>query len=233
MDRKFIIEEFKKVGITAGGGQADLFLSYMDFLLQENEKYNLTAITKPNEIVLKHFVDSCLASPDIKANSHIIDIGAGAGFPSIPLAILRQDCRFVLVDSLKKRTDFLENLIEKLNLKNCSVVWSRSEDLALNGDYREVFDYCVARAVAQLNTLSEYCLPFVKVGGSMLAYKSKGVDEEIQQAKNAIKILGGSLQGIKRLNLENMERNIVNIQKISPTPKKYPRKQNKPKTSPL
>lgn len=233
MDKRFIVEEFNKVNIAVDDKQASLFLFYMDFLLKENEKYNLTAITDPEEIVLKHFVDSCLAISCIKPDSSVIDIGAGAGFPSIPLAILRGDCSFTLVDSLRKRTEFLNQLIEKLNLTNCSVIWGRAEDLALNNEYREQFDYCIARAVAQLNTLTEYCLPFVKIGGNMLAYKSKGTENELEQSKNAIKLLGGSLQSVNKLNLHDMERNIINIGKISATPNKYPRKQNKPKTNPL
>lgn len=233
MDKEFVIKEFEKVNIPLDKDQAGLFLTYMDFLLEENSKYNLTAITKPEEIVVKHFVDSCLAIQYIDKGASVIDIGAGAGFPSIPLAILRKDCKFTLVDSLRKRTDFLNELIKMLNLDNCEVVWSRGEDLAINPRYREQFDYCVARAVAQLNTLTEYCLPFVKMGGKMIAYKSKEVENELNQAQNPINVLGGRLQSIEKLSLEEMDRNLVIIEKISKTPGKYPRKQNKPKTNPL
>lgn len=233
MDKQFVIKEFKKNNLPLDESQAEAFLAYMDFLLEENSKYNLTAITKPEEIVIKHFIDSCFAIWCIDENSSIIDIGAGAGFPSIPLAILRKDCRFTLVDSLRKRTDFLNQLIKRLNLSNCSVVWSRGEDLAVKAQYREQFDYCMARAVAQLNTLTEYCLPFVKVGGKMIAYKSKEVENELNQAKKAINILGGRLYSLEKIFLEEMDRNLVLIEKISKTPNKYPRKQNKPKTNPL
>lgn len=233
MEKEFIIKEFEKTNIPIDKDQAGLFLTYMNFLLEENNKYNLTAIIKPEEIVLKHFIDSCLAIQYIDKGSSVIDIGAGAGFPSIPLAILRKDCKFTLVDSLRKRTDFLNELIKRLNLDNCEVVWSRGEDLAINPRYREQFNYCVARAVAQLNTLTEYCLPFVKIGGKMIAYKSKEVENELNQAQNAINVLGGRLKSIKKLSLEEMDRNLVIIEKISKTPGKYPRKQNKPKANPL
>ena len=231
--KEFMFQEFKTNGIKITDEQCSSLISFMGILIKENEKYNLTAITEPEDIIKKHFIDSCLSVEFIKKDSKIIDIGAGGGFPGIPLAILRPDCKFVLVDSVNKKVNFLKATIKSLNLSNCDAIWARSEELAQNTEYREFFDYCIARAVARLNSLCEYCLPFVKIWGEMIAYKSKDSKEEVLEAKNAIKALGGKLNSEKRFDLYGMERTLILIKKEEKTPIKYPRGQNKAKTNPL
>jgi len=231
--KEFIVQEFELNNIKIIQEQISLLLYFMRFLLEENAKYNLTAITEPEDIVRKHFIDSCFSAEFIKKDSKIIDIGAGGGFPGIPLAILRPDCEFILVDSVVKKVDFLKKAIKSLKLLNCKAVCGRGEELAHKLEYREKFDYCVARVVARLNTLCEYCFPFIKIEGEMIAYKSKDSKKEILEAKNAIKILGGRVRLEKEFKLCEMERSLIFIEKEKSTPLKYPRGQNKAKTNPL
>lgn len=210
----------------------NLFEIYFKELIEYNEKVNLTAITDKEEVYIKHFYDSCLASKFIPPKAKIVDVGTGAGFPGVPLKIVRQDIDLHLVDSLNKRINFLNYLKECLNI-NYFTYHSRAEDFSNNN--REKFEVCVSRAVAKLNTLSEYCLPLVKVGGVFIAYKSGTVDEEIELSKNAIKILGGKIEKINKIKLPNNlgERTLIIIKKIKNTPIKYPRNKNLPKTKPL
>ena len=205
------------------------FELYRNFLLEQNELFNLTAITDPHEVEIKHFIDSLAALKYMKGE--ILDIGSGAGFPSVPLSILSPDCRFTLVDSLNKRVDFLSRLFSLLNLKNCTAVHLRAEDLPKDKKY----DVVVARAVSELNTLSEYCLPFVKTDGLFIAYKASDCEEEVMRANNAIKVLGGVLERIEDFSVYSTDivRKLVLIRKIKPSPDKYPRGQNKPKKQPL
>ena len=178
-------------------------------------------------------MDSILAEQFIPKNSTVIDIGAGAGFPSFPLKIVRDDLKIVAVDSVNKKVSFLNDISINLNFKNVSCLHERAEDLAQKSDFREKFDICVARAVASLNILCEYCLPFVKIGGIFLAYKSQNLEEELKTAKNALSLLGGKVEKIVNFDLNGAERKIVVIRKISPTPAKFPRLKNKPRISPL
>lgn len=205
------------------------FSLYRDYLLEQNKLFNLTAITEPNEVEEKHFIDSLTAYRYVKGS--VADIGSGAGFPGIPLKILFPDNEFTLIDSLNKRVSFLQSTISLLRLKKVSAVHSRAEDLNKNIKY----DTVVSRAVSRLNTLSEYCLPFVKVGGLFIAYKSNDSDEEINEAKYAIEVLGGEIEDIKTtlLPVSGIQRKLVLIRKKKATPISYPRGQNKPKKQPL
>ena len=209
------------------------FEQYFSNLVEWNNKFNLTAITSHDEVFKKHFLDSILSMDIIPQNATVIDIGAGAGFPSFPLKIVRDDLKIVAVDSVNKKVTFLNDLASMLSLQNVTCLHARAEYLAQKVDFREQFDVCVARAVASLNTLCEYCLPFVKVGGMFLAYKSQNIDEELQSSTNALILLGGKLEKILKFDLNGAERNIVVIRKVATTPKKFPRGKNKPRLEPL
>ena len=209
------------------------FKIYYNELVGYNNMVNLTAITEKNEVYLKHFLDSVLPIDEIKNGATVVDVGTGAGFPGLPIKILRPDVDLTLVDSLNKRVNFLNLIVEKLQLKNVKTAHARAEDFCkLN---RGKFDVAVARAVAKLNTLLEYLLPLVKVGGVVLAYKGNNFNDELIEAKKSIEILGGKFEKTLQYNLpDDMgERNIIVIKKIKPTPSVYPRAQNKPKTDPI
>lgn len=237
------IEEFKKIMIFYGEKidikfteeQLNQFYKYMNLLLEWNEKINLTAITDPNEVILKHFIDSLTINKYIKENSTLADVGTGAGFPGIPLKILRPDLKITLVDSLNKRINFLNEVINKLNLVNIETVHSRIEDFGKDKKYRESFDFVTARAVANLAVLSEYLLPIAKAGGQCVCMKGSSVEEELSNGKNAIKVLGGKIKNIDEFVLpdSDMSRNVIIIDKIKNTPNKYPRKAGIPVKEPL
>lgn len=237
------IEEFKKIMIFYGEKidikfteeQLNQFYEYMNLLLEWNEKINLTAITDPNEVILKHFIDSLTINKYIKENNTLADVGTGAGFPGIPLKILRPDLKITLVDSLNKRINFLNEVINKLNLVNIETVHSRIEDFGKDKKYRESFDFVTARAVANLAVLSEYLLPIAKVGGQCVCMKGSSVEEELSNGKNAIKVLGGKIKNIDEFVLpdSDMSRNVIIIDKIKNTPNKYPRKAGIPVKEPL
>lgn len=197
----------------------ELFEVYLKELVEWNNKFNLTSITDPEEIWKKHFDDSLLllSSLDLKHES-VIDIGAGAGFPGIPLKIARPDIRLTLVDATKKKVEFMEQLIARLGLKGVEVVWGRAEEVAVGR--REHFDLAIARAVAELNTLAEYCLPFVKIGGLFVAYKELAIEPEIETSKPALTLLGGRFNRVDKY----ASRSLVFIDKVAPTPDKYPRR---------
>ena len=229
-----IKEKFKKYGFDLNEKQIDAFSVYYDFLVQENEKYNLTAITEQEDVVIKHFIDSVLPEKYIPKNASVIDVGTGAGFPGVPLKIIRPDIKLTLVDSLQKRINFLNELILKLGLQNVETFHSRSEDFAQS--HREKYDVALSRAVASLPTLCEYLLPFVKVGGKVLMYKGERLSEELIQGKKAISLLGGKEGNTYNYMLEeaeNSQRFVLEISKIKPTNKIYPRGKNLPKTRPL
>lgn len=208
------------------------FETYFEELVSYNEKVNLTAITGKHDVFTKHFLDSILAVDAIPVNSTVVDIGTGAGFPSLPIKIVRPDVEITMVDSLNKRVNFLNMVCQELKIKSTNV-HARAEEFAK--DNREKFDVAVARAVAKMNTLLEYLLPLVKVGGLVIAYKGSNVGEEFAEAENAMYILGGKVVKSIRFDLPNNygERNIVIIQKIKPTPAEYPRGKNLPKLKPI
>lgn len=237
------IEEFeelmkkygKKIEIEFTDEQLKKFYDYMNLLIEWNQKINLTAITEPKEIILKHFIDSLTINKYIQQKSTLADVGTGAGFPGIPLKILRPDIKVTLVDSLNKRINFLNEVIEKLNLEDIVTVHSRIEDFGKNKSYREKFDYVTARAVANLAVLSEYLIPIAKIGGKCLCMKGSNVEEEITSGKNAINVLGGKLEKVDEFVLpdSDISRNVIILSKIKNTPARFPRKAGMPSKEPL
>lgn len=212
---------------------SEVFERFLRLLLRYNEKYNLTAITEEREIWAKHFFDSVAGEHLFPEGASVLEVGSGAGFPSIPLMLVRPDLTFTLVESTKKKCDFLAAAKEQLSLP-AEILPMRAEDAA-RGEWREKFDVSVARAVARLNTLAEYCLPFAKEGGVFLAYKGGNAEEELKEAGRAISLLGGGGVSIFPYSLpEGMgERTIVAVKKICPTPAKYPRGRGKERSMPL
>ena len=224
-----------KLGIELSNEHIKMFFDYMKMLITWNEKMNLTAIIEEKEIILKHFIDSISIASYIKDEDNVMDIGTGAGFPGIPLKIIKRDNPFILVDSLNKRIQFLEEVKKELFLETLELKHARAEELAKNKEYREQMDIIISRAVANLRVLVEYMLPFVKIGGTCICMKGPNVEKEIQEANNAIDILGGKLIKVNHLYLpdSDIERNIVIIKKTKPTPSKYPRKAGTPLKQPL
>ena len=203
---------------------------YSDYLIEVNSHTNLTSITDPEEIKIKHFEDSLSVLPYIKEGNRVLDIGAGAGFPGIPLRI-EKNFDLTLVDSVNKKVNFMNEVIDKLDLSNARAIHTRAEDFAKEN--RESFDVVVSRAVANMATLSELCLPFLKVGGIFIALKGPRADEELEAAQNAIKILGGQVKEIERFKIDDNDRVNIIVEKIHPTKKKYPRGKNQAKKNPL
>lgn len=240
-DFSTLINNCKKWNIVLTEKQIKQFDQYYDLLVEWNSFMNLTAITEFDEVCQKHFLDSLSivkAYPDHyfeKNTFQFIDIGTGAGFPSIPIKIVFPNLKFTLVDSLYKRIKFLNEVVDQLQLSDCTAVHGRAEDLAKNSSYREQYDFCVSRAVANLSTLCEYCMPYVKVGGRFVSYKSEKIKEEAVNAKYAISVLGGKFERQVEFTLpdSNIYRNIYIIQKEKITPKKYPRKAGLPSKEPL
>ena len=227
-------EKSKKIGINLKQIDLEKFYDYMNLLLEWNEKINLTAITEPKEIILKHFIDSLSIEKYIKDGNKLIDVGTGAGFPGIPLNIARNDIKITLLDSLNKRVVFLEDVINKLELKNINAIHSRVEEYAKNKNYRESYDIATSRAVAPLNVLLEYLLPLVKINGICICMKGPN-KEEIDLANNALKTLEGKIEQIDEILLpdSDIKRNIIIVRKINKTPEKYPRKAGMPSKEPL
>lgn len=232
---KEIIAQAGEINVVLSKKQAEQFYNYMNILVDWNEKINLTAITDPKEVIQKHFIDSLTISKYIKENSEIIDVGTGAGFPGIPIKIANNDTKITLLDSLNKRLIYLNELIQELDLKNINTIHYRAEEAGQNLTYREQFDIAMSRAVAPLNILVEYLLPFVKVGGTCICMKGSNAQEELSNSKNAIKILGGKLEKIEEFKLPNSDinRNIIIIRKEKETPRKYPRKPGTPSKDPI
>ena len=225
----------RKMNIDLNDQQIDMFYKYMNLLLEWNEKINLTAITDVDEIVLKHFIDSMTILKYIKGNEKIVYVGTGAGFPGIPIAIVRPEVQVTLLDSLNKRIIFLDEVIEKLALKNAKTVHGRAETFGQDEAYREKFDISTSRAVAKLSTLSEYLIPLVRVGGHCICMKGSDVEEELKEAEFAIKELGGEIKENQKFNLpgSDISRNIIIIEKQKETKSRYPRKAGTPSKEPL
>ena len=237
IDRAFLMDKLKEAEFDLPQPEqlAERFDRYAELLVDWNQKINLTAITAPDDIVIKHFVDSLLLlkAYDVPQSAKMIDVGTGAGFPSVPVAMVRGDIRLTLMDSLNKRINFLTELSAELGV-SAACVHARAEEFGNKAEFREQYDVACARAVAHLRELSEYCLPFVKVGGGFVALKSVGLEQELEEAKAAIGILGGKVEDICRFTLpDGAERAIAVIRKIRPTPKKFPRPYGKIKKNPL
>lgn len=238
---RFILESFDTIDLPLSETQARQFSDYHEFLVSENEKINLTAITDFEDVVMKHFIDSCMWKlKDLTAGDKVtlIDVGTGAGFPGMPLKIVYPELHLVLLDALGKRVDFLQRLVTLLGLSDVDCLHGRAEDYASpdrEDTLRESCDFAVSRAVAGLNVLAEYCLPFVRVGGYFVAYKSGQVEEELNNADHALSLLGGTLREIRKFSLPGREeeRSLVIIEKTSETPLKYPRKAGKVQKKPL
>ncbi|HHU72935.1 MAG TPA: 16S rRNA (guanine(527)-N(7))-methyltransferase RsmG [Clostridiales bacterium] len=226
----------RQLNIVLNQDQKEQFLKYYELLIEWNKVMNLTAITDFTEVIDKHFLDSLTMIKIYSlSNEKIIDVGTGAGFPGIPLKIAFPNTKIVLLDSLRKRINFLDEVIKSLRLDGIETIHGRAEDLGKDTKYREKFDVCTSRAVANLATLAEYCLPFVKVGGNFISYKSGDVTEELNLAKKATGLLGGSIDEIKIFPLPgtDIDRSLIKIKKDSRTPMKFPRTPGKPSKEPL
>ena len=231
---KEIIKNGKKIGLDITEKESKNLYKYMLLMLEWNENVNLTAITEEKEIIYKHFIDSLSVNKYLTNKEKIMDIGTGAGFPGIPLKIFNEDLNFILVDSLNKRINFLEEVKNELNLNKLELVHARAEELAKNKNYREKMDIVVSRAVARLRILAEYMLPFVKKNGICICMKGPNIEEEIEESKKSLEILGGKIEKIEHIILPgDLERNIILIRKIKETPSRYPRKAGTPVKQPL
>ncbi|MBS4455666.1 16S rRNA (guanine(527)-N(7))-methyltransferase RsmG [Tuanshanicoccus lijuaniae] len=236
------IEQFimalRKHGVELSDHQLEQFERYYELLIEWNKKINLTAITEKDEVYLKHFFDSLMLLWELPLDNYqqrLVDVGAGAGFPSIPLKIVKPELDITIIDSLNKRINFLNIVIEELQLDNVQAIHARAEDAGQNPVYREQFDIATARAVASLNVLSEFCLPLVRKGGYFLALKAAKGQDELEEAKKAIHVLGAKLEivNVALLPVEESERTFIKIRKTLDTPKKYPRKAGKPMKQPI
>ena len=233
--KSLLIESAKKIDIILSDEQVNKFYKYMSLLIEWNEKINLTAITEPKDIILKHFIDSMTISKYIKDSDRIIDVGTGAGFPGIPIKIIKEENEIVLLDSLNKRISFLNEVIKELGLNNINCIHSRAEEAGRNKNFREKFDISTSRAVANMSVLSEYLIPFTKMGGKVIFMKGSEIKQELEDSKNAIKLLGGKINKIDNFYLPNsdMQRNVILIDKIEKTNSKYPRKPGTPTKEPI
>lgn len=234
---ELLINGLKELNINPSSRIIEQFELYYDLLIEWNNKINLTSITKEDEVIIKHFLDSVLVikAIDFQKVNTVIDIGTGAGFPGIPLKIIFPEVKLTLLDSVNKKVNFLNEVCEKLELSNIKCVHERAEDYANNPDYREKFDLVVSRAVSNLSTLSEYCLPFLKISGIFVAYKAENCDLEIEDAKHGINILGGKISNKEQFRIPPTDiiRTYVCIKKVASTPKAYPRKAGIPAKKPL
>ena len=230
--KEIIENDLKYINLEITDESKENLYKYMNNLIEWNQKINLTAIKNEEEIILKHFVDSIYIKNMVKGR--VLDIGSGAGFPGIPLRLVNNNINLVSIDSVNKKINFQKDTVEKLSLNNIEIIHTRAEDLAQNKDYREQFDFVVSRAVANLSTLSEYMLPFTKIGGECICMKGPNCIEEIDNAKNAIKLLGGRIEKIEEYKIaDGIDRVLVIISKEKSTNKIYPRGQGKPSKDPL
>jgi 16S rRNA (guanine527-N7)-methyltransferase len=231
---EFMKEECEKNNIQISNEEIEKLYIYMKEILEWNEKVNVTAIKDEKEFIVKHFIDSLTIEKYITNGEKVLDIGTGAGFPGIPIKITKNKSHVDLVDSVNKKLNVIRDIIPKIKLEDIECIHTRAEDLAKNVKYRESYDVVTSRAVANLTTLVEYMLPFVKVGGKIICMKGPNVEEELTESKKAISILGGKIEQIENINIDSdYERNIIIIKKEKPTPKQYPRGQGKPLKEPI
>lgn len=230
----FFEEECKRNNIKCDLEKSEEYYKYMKGIIEWNEKINVTAITDEKEFVVKHIVDSLTISEFARNSNSLIDIGTGAGFPGIPLKIDNENLNVTLIDSVNKKLNVIRSISEEIGLKKLDIIHTRAEDLANNPDYRERFDIATTRAVSRLNTIAEYMLPFLKIGGKAICMKGPNYEEEVEEARKAINILGGKIELVENLIIDGeYERNIVVIEKIKSTPKQYPRGKSKPVKEPI
>lgn len=236
-DIRVLEDGLQELGLTISETQKKQFLDFYEFLVEKNKVMNLTGITEFQEVLVKHFLDSLMVAKVIDMGNvkSMMDVGTGAGFPGVPVEIMFPDIKSVLLDSLNKRVKFLEETFGILKLTNISAIHGRAEEFAKNKQYREQFDLCVSRAVSNLATLAEYCLPYVKKGGVFVSYKSGKVQEEVDEAAKAISVLGGQVKDVMYFSLpgSDIERSLVVIEKVRNTPGKYPRKAGTPLKEPI
>ncbi|MDE8733172.1 16S rRNA (guanine(527)-N(7))-methyltransferase RsmG [Eubacteriales bacterium DFI.9.88] len=234
---KQLVKAFEELKINYDDILLKKYETYMEGILKWNEAVNLTSITEPSQFIQKHYIDSLLSViyKEFQNAELIIDVGTGGGFPGIPLALAAPDKKFVLIDSLNKRIKIIKELCGELEIDNVTAIHGRAEELARNKNHRQKYDLCVSRAVANMATLSEYCLPFIRRGGWFLAYKGPNTDEEIKESANALRMLGGKIRREEHAKLSNfnLEHKIIFIEKTGDTPSKYPRKAGTPSKDPL
>lgn len=237
MEYKFdkFLDEVNKLSIKLSDKQLEQFRIYYEMLVEKNKVMNLTGITEWDEVLEKHFLDSIslIRVIDLNKELRVMDMGTGAGFPGLPLKILFPDLKVTLADSLNKRVKFLQEVIDELELEGIEAIHGRAEDLAKDKNFRQQYDLSVSRAVANLSTLSEYCLPFVKIGGQFISYKSGECEEEVDASKKAIFVLGGKIKEVIKFELGESGRSFIVIDKVNGTPKEYPRKAGTPAKKPI
>lgn len=230
----FFEKELNKNQLTVSKDSYEKYFKYMKNVLEWNTKINVTAVRDEENFIIKHYIDSLVISKYVEENPRVIDIGTGAGFPGVPVKLYNEDMDITLIDSINKKLNVIRESIKDLDLKNIEIIHSRAEDLAVKEGYRESFDVATTRAVSNLSTILEYMMPFIKVGGIAVCMKGPNYQEELDSARNAIKVLGGKLEIIENFNINTeYERNIIIIKKVLKTPNKYPRSGNKPLKEPI
>ena len=230
----FFEKELNKNQLAVSKESFEKYFKYMKNVLEWNTKINVTAVRDEENFIIKHYIDSLMISKYIDGNPRVIDIGTGAGFPGVPIKLYNENTKITLIDSINKKLNVIRESIKELDLKDIDIIHSRAEDLAVKEGYRESFDVATTRAVSNLSTILEYMMPFIKVGGIAVCMKGPNYQEELDTARNAIKILGGKLEVIENFNINTeYERNIIIIKKVSKTPNKYPRSGNKPLKEPI
>ncbi len=235
MDKEYFKRLLNEFNIELNEEKLNKFEIYLNELIESNKQFNLTRIVDEKDVLEKHFLDSLIINKYINSKDKVIDIGSGAGFPGIPLKIFLDNINILMVDSVNKKVDFINKIINKLKLENALAIHDRAEDLAHNIEYREQYNVAVSRAVANMSTLAEYLIPFVKIGGKIIYIKGPNIEEELNNSKNAINILGGKVEEIYEYKLPNLEivYNLIVIKKVKNTDNKYPRKAGTPNNSPI